>query len=184
MKHMKKVFSRKENFSLKEHFNMVMTAVVCFLTGIFQVRGNGMELVKGLTNGQVAGAKTWLWPGCSESACKVLGRWDVFKIKKGFVKKADRKWMSRDGDKMVHQYEIGTRLVDMHGKVGALVQPDKISAALINMADRKGDRAELRRNEAFMRKVVWVKSRLPCMKSLVCRGSPGWNFVDSKVCVS
>ena len=172
MKHMKKVFSRKENFSLKEHFNMVMTAVVCFLTGIFQVRSNGMELVKGLTNGQVAGAKTWLWPGCSESACKVLGRWNIVKIKNGFVKKADRKWMSRDGDGRDSQYEIGKRLVDMHGRTGELVQPDKISAAVINGADRKGDRAELRRNGAFVRNVVWAKSRLPCMKSLVCRGSP------------
>ena len=170
MKHMKKVFSRKENFSLKERFNMVMTAVVCFLTGIFQAKD---QLVKGLTNGQVAGAKTWLWPGCSESACKVLGRWDV--VKNGFVKKADRKWMSRDGDKMVHRYEIGKRLVDMYGGTGVLALSDKRLAALMNGADKKRNWAEMRRNKAFVSKVVWVKGRLPCMKSLVCRGSPECN---------
>ena len=45
MKELKKYFSRKSNFSLKERFNMMVTLLTCFFTGVLGVNGKALQRV-------------------------------------------------------------------------------------------------------------------------------------------
>ena len=51
---------------MKHFFDMMMTVMVGFVTGVFCGKGNALQFVKVLVSGQAAGAQTWLRSGCSE----------------------------------------------------------------------------------------------------------------------
>ena len=55
---------------LKQYFNMVITAVICFFMGLIPEKG---ELIKSVkvrrSGGQAVGLMTWVSPGCKDSAC-------------------------------------------------------------------------------------------------------------------
>ena len=56
---------------MKHFFDMMMTVMVGFVTGVFCGKGNALQFVKVLVSGQAAGAQTWLRSGCSEGPCSV-----------------------------------------------------------------------------------------------------------------
>ena len=56
---------------MKHFFDMMMTVMVGFVTGVFCGKGNVLQFVKVLVSGQAAGAQTWLRSGCSEGPCSV-----------------------------------------------------------------------------------------------------------------
>ena len=60
MKELKKYFSRKSNFSLKERFNMMVTLLTCFFTGVLGENGKALQRVKGLECGQAGTIRGWL----------------------------------------------------------------------------------------------------------------------------
>ena len=60
MKELKKYFSRKCNFSLKERFNMMVTLLTCFFTGVLGENGKALQRVKGLECGQAGIIRGWL----------------------------------------------------------------------------------------------------------------------------
>ena len=60
MKELKKYFSRKSNFSLKERFNMMVTLLTCFFTGVLGENGKALQRVKGLECGQAGIIRGWL----------------------------------------------------------------------------------------------------------------------------
>ena len=45
MKELKKYFSRKSNFSLKERFNMMVTLLTCFFTGVLGENGKALQRI-------------------------------------------------------------------------------------------------------------------------------------------
>ena len=45
---------------MKHFFDMMMTVMVGFVTGVFCGKGNALQFVKVLVSGQAAGAQTWL----------------------------------------------------------------------------------------------------------------------------
>ena len=49
MKELKKYFSRKSNFSLKERFNMMVTLLTCFFTGVLGENGKALQRVKAVS---------------------------------------------------------------------------------------------------------------------------------------
>lgn len=60
MKELKKYFSRKSNFSLKERFNMMVTLLTCFFTGVLGENGKALQRIKGLECGQAGTIRGWL----------------------------------------------------------------------------------------------------------------------------
>ena len=44
---------------MKHFFDMMMTVMVGFVTGVFCGKGNALQFVKVLVSGQAAGAQTW-----------------------------------------------------------------------------------------------------------------------------
>ena len=53
---------------LKEYFNVIVTAVICFFMGMIPGKRVHGELVKVLENGYAAGSETRKMTGCREDA--------------------------------------------------------------------------------------------------------------------
>lgn len=57
---------------LKQYFNMVITAVICFFMGLLPEKGELARSVKvRQKGGQAVGLMTWVALGCKDSACSI-----------------------------------------------------------------------------------------------------------------
>lgn len=114
MKELKKYFSRKSNFSLKERFNMMVTLLTCFFTGVLGENGKALQRVKGLECGQAGTIRGWL---------AALTGWIVSGYRIGEVagKIMPGRFLQRNVMKKMHVQGDGQALVDgagMRGKRG------------------------------------------------------------------
>ena len=114
MKELKKYFSRKSNFSLKERFNMMVTLLTCFFTGVLGENGKALQRVKGLECGQAGTIRGWL---------AALTGWIVSGYKIGEVagKIMPGRFLQRNVMEKMHVQGDGQALVDgagMRGKRG------------------------------------------------------------------
>ena len=129
---------------MKHFFDMMMTVMVGFVTGVFRGKGNALQFVKVLVSGQIAGAQTWLSAGCSEGPCSVRG--------KSVSGKLLQKMTS----------------VKMHG---AAKVKREVTAAGMRGKKRNRIRDVFHKNSNRIRDVYYKKG-LPYMRQSVCRGSP------------
>lgn len=114
MKELKKYFSRKSNFSLKERFNMMVTLLTCFFTGVLGENGKALQRVKGLECGQAGTIRGWL---------AALTGWIVSGYRIGEVagKIMPGRFLQRNVMEKMHVQGDGQALVDgagMRGKRG------------------------------------------------------------------
>lgn len=114
MKELKKYFSRKSNFSLKERFNMMVTLLTCFFTGVLGENGKVLQRVKGLECGQAGTIRGWL---------AALTGWRVSGYRVGEVagKIMPGRFLQRNVMGKMHVQGDGQALVDgagMRGKRG------------------------------------------------------------------
>ena len=114
MKELKKYFSIKSNFSLKERFNMMVTLLTCFFTGVLGENGKALQRVKGLECGQAGTIRGWL---------AALTGWIVSGYRIGEVagKIMPGRFLQRNVMKKMHVQGDGQALVDgagMRGKRG------------------------------------------------------------------
>ena len=114
MKELKKYFSRKSNFSLKERFNMMVTLLTCFFTGVLGENGKALQRVKGLECGQAGTIRGWL---------AALTGWIVSGYRIGEVagKIMPGRFLQRNVMEKMHVQGEGQALVDgagMRGKRG------------------------------------------------------------------
>ena len=76
---------------LKEYFNVIVTAVICFFMGMIPGKRVHGELVKVLENGYAAGSETRKMTGCREDACRYHEKFNLSDIRNmDYMKK--RKW--------------------------------------------------------------------------------------------
>ena len=154
MKELKKYFSRKSNFSLKERFNMMVTLLTCFFTGVLGENGKALQRVKGLECGQAGTIRGWL---------AALTGWIVSGYRIGEVA----------GKIMPRRFIMPGRFLQRNVMEKMHVQGD--GQALVDGAGMRGKRGNRIRD-------VSHEKGLPCIGRSMCRGSPGWEAVKCSFC--
>lgn len=154
MKELKKYFSRKSNFSLKERFNMMVTLLTCFFTGVLGENGKALQRVKGLECGQAGTIRGWL---------AALTGWIVSGYRIGEVA----------GKIMSGRFIMPGRFLQRNVMEKMHVQGD--GQALVDGAGMRGKRGNRIRD-------VSHEKGLPCIGRSMCRGSPGWETVKCSFC--
>ena len=66
---------------LKEYFNVIVTAVICFFIGLAHEKGVHGEMVKVPGNGYAAGSETRGMSGCREDVCRGHKKFHMSKIR-------------------------------------------------------------------------------------------------------
>ena len=140
---------------MKHFFDMMMTVMVGFVTGVFCGKGNALQIVKVLVSGQAAGAQTWLRSGCSEGPCSVR------------EKSISGKLLQKMTSEEMHAADAEKRKVtaaEMRGK-----NSNRIRDVFYKRSNRIRD--VFHKNSNRIRD-VYFKKGLPYMRQSVCRGSP------------
>ena len=140
---------------MKHFFDMMMTVMVGFVTGVFCGKGNALQFVKVLVSGQAAGAQTWLRSGCSEGPCSVR------------EKSISGKLLQKMTSEEMHAADAEKRKVtaaEMRGK-----NSNRIRDVFYKRSNRIRD--VFHKNSNRIRD-VYFKNGLPYMRQSVCRGSP------------
>lgn len=142
MKHLKRYFSRENSFSLKERFNMMMTMVTCFFTGVLRGMDKKEMAGKCASRGFLTGGTVRI----SEWLVALIG-WRLSKYESagGYGKHMPGRFSQKNVWSRMHVWADGQALVDRAG-----------------MRGRRGNQ---------IRDVSYEKG-LPCMGRWICRGSP------------